>query len=80
MVIATARTGQVRVVVNAFAGDIVRVNPVIAMRPFGPPVSAYGTLPPGYQPMPPGYQPMPPSAAYQPPPPPAAPANVPRRP
>jgi hypothetical protein len=55
VVIATGRTGQVRVVVNAFAGDIVRVNPVIAMRPFGPPVAAYG-------------QPMPPSAAYPPPP------------
>jgi hypothetical protein len=71
VVIATGRGGQMRVVVNAFAGDIVRINPVIAMRPFGPPVSAYGVLPPGYQPMPPSaaYPPPPPAAAAPPPPP-----------
>jgi hypothetical protein len=77
VVIATGRTGQVRVVVNAFAGDIVRVNPVIAMRPFGPPVSAYSTLPPGYQPMPPSAAYPPPPSVAAPPPPPSGSAAVP---
>jgi hypothetical protein len=60
VVVATGRGGQVRVVVNAFAGDIVAVRPLIAMRPFGPPVAA---LPPAY-----GAPPAPPASAYRAPP------------
>ena len=42
VLVAAGRAGeQVRVVVDAYAGDILRVNPVVAMRPYGAPVAAY---------------------------------------
>lgn len=42
VLIAAGRAGeQLRVVVDAYAGDIIRVTPVVAMRPYGGPVAAY---------------------------------------
>jgi hypothetical protein len=42
VLVAAGRAGeQVRVVVDAYAGDIVRVRPVVAMGPYGAPVAAF---------------------------------------
>jgi len=57
---AVARDGgQVRVIVDAYAGDIVRVRPILAYGPYGAPTydPRIAGVPPGYGEMPPNYGP-----------------------